>query len=95
MDHGERFFSMKPHIAINAKKAVIFVHRWLGVWQCLLFLLWFVSGVAMMYWDYPEVSPGDHMAREVTLSPVQIRLMSEDAYARLRFNGSGADRNAQ
>ena len=36
-----------------------FVHRWLGVCGCLLFLTWFLSGIAMMYVRMPEVTPGD------------------------------------
>ena len=37
------------------KRCVIFVHRWLGVALCLFFLLWFPSGIGMMYWDFPSV----------------------------------------
>jgi hypothetical protein len=29
---------------VAAKKTLIFVHRWMGVALCLLFLLWFTSG---------------------------------------------------
>ena len=38
------------------KRAAIFVHRWLGVALCLFFLLWFPSGIGMMYWDFPSVT---------------------------------------
>ena len=40
------------------KKSAIFVHRWLGVALCLVFLLWFPSGIGMMYWDFPSVGAG-------------------------------------
>ena len=43
------------------KRALIFVHRWLGVGLCLLFLIWFPSGIGIMYWDYPGVSPADRL----------------------------------
>ena len=39
------------------KRALIFVHRWLGVALCLVFLLWFPSAIGIMYWDYPERGP--------------------------------------
>ena len=29
------------------KRSAIFVHRWLGVALCLIFLLWFPSGIGM------------------------------------------------
>ena len=44
---------------VRLKRALIFVHRWLGVALCLIFLLWFPSGLVMMYWDFPSISPGD------------------------------------
>ena len=40
------------------KRSLILVHRWLGVALCLVFLLWFPSGIGMMYWDFPSVSAG-------------------------------------
>jgi hypothetical protein len=39
------------------KRALIFVHRWLGIALCLLFLLWFPSGIGMMYFPMPSVTP--------------------------------------
>ncbi len=73
---------MKPQI--NVKKTVIFVHRWLGVCLCALFLLWFVSGVGMMYWDFPHVSAADRLEHEFALNPTQVRLTPQDAYAQLK-----------
>ena len=32
-------------------------HRWLGIGACLLFVLWFVSGLVMSYVGYPEAQP--------------------------------------
>jgi uncharacterized iron-regulated membrane protein len=32
-------------------------HRWLGIVACLLFVLWFVSGLVMSYVGYPEAQP--------------------------------------
>ena len=39
------------------KRVAIVAHRWLGVAFCLLFFTWFLSGIGMMYWDYPAVPP--------------------------------------
>ena len=36
-----------PRITATLKRTVIFIHRWLGVALCLLFFIWFVSGIAM------------------------------------------------
>ena len=46
-----RHMALRP--AVLLKRSLIFVHRWLGVALSLLFLLWFVSGIVMMYWSFP------------------------------------------
>jgi len=64
------------------KRIAIFVHRWLGVALCLLFLLWFPSGIGMMYWDFPAVSPRDRLARSPALDASTIRLSPAEALAK-------------
>ena len=44
------------------KKFAIFCHRWTGSAFCVLFCWWFVSGIFMMYVDYPEVNDSDRLA---------------------------------
>lgn len=64
-------------------KALILVHRWLGVVLCLNFLVWFVSGIAMMYWDFPGVTAADRLEHSAVLNPVSIRLSPSEAAAKL------------
>ncbi len=47
----------KPSVVF--KKLLIFLHRWTGVALSALFLMWFFSGIVMMYWDYPGVRAED------------------------------------
>jgi hypothetical protein len=72
------------------KRLLIFVHRWLGVALCLLFLIWFPSGIGMMYWDYPAVSPADRLEHAAALDPTRIKLSPAEAAAVL-----GDDQPAQ
>ena len=65
------------------KRSAIFVHRWLGVALCVLFLLWFPSGIGMMYWGFPGVTAADRLERAVPLDPAAIRLSPVEAYATL------------
>jgi hypothetical protein len=46
-------------VIISVKKFAIFCHRWMGVMFCLLFAWWFISGIFMMYTDFPSVKPAD------------------------------------
>src|SRR3954469_7541044 len=71
------------------KRTAIFVHRWLGVVLCLLFLLWFPSGFVMMYWDYPGITPADRLAHLVALDPATIKISVEDAAAKAEVQTVG------
>jgi len=68
---------------VELKRAVIVVHRWLGVGLCLLFLIWFASGIGMMYWDFPSVTAADRLERSPALTASTIALSPEEAYATL------------
>jgi len=66
------------------KRSLIFVHRWLGVALSVIFLLWFVSGIVMMYWTFPDVTAADRLERAPTLDSGRITLSAEQAYATLK-----------
>ena len=53
------------------KRSLIFIHRWLGVALCLLFLLWFPSGIGMMYFPMPSVTPAARLERLPVLDAVE------------------------
>jgi len=55
----------------------------MGVAFCLLFAWWFVSGIFMMYWDYPAVSAADRVERAPVLDANQVKLTPAEAYAKL------------
>ena len=63
------------------KRSLIVVHRWLGVALALFFLLWFPSGIGMMYWDFPAVTAADRLDRAPALNLKTIRLSPAEAYA--------------
>jgi PepSY-associated TM region len=71
---------------IVLKKLLIFVHRWLGVALCLLFAMWFASGIVMMYWDFPSVTPQDRLDRSPALDASTIRLSPAEAFANLKLD---------
>ena len=73
-------------------RLLLFVHRWLGVALCLLFLLWFPSGIVMMYWDYPSVTPADRIEHAAPLRAASIKVSLSDALAN---SGSSQPRQAR
>ncbi|PTU73512.1 PepSY domain-containing protein [Pseudomonas mangrovi] len=43
-------------------------HRWLGIGLCLLMVLWFFSGLVMLYVGYPKLTQREHLAQLPPLS---------------------------
>ena len=70
-----------PRLSALLKRLLIVVHRWLGVALSVIFMIWFLSGIVMMYWSYPEVSAGDRLERAPRLDPAQITISPEQAFA--------------
>ncbi|WP_422086165.1 hypothetical protein [Variovorax sp.] len=44
------------------RHCLYWTHRWLGIGGCLLFVMWFVSGVVMMYVGYPNLTDAERLA---------------------------------
>jgi hypothetical protein len=64
------------------KRALIVLHRWLGVALCVMFLLWFPSGIGMMYWGFPSVREVDRLARAASLDPATVVVSPAEAMAK-------------
>ena len=47
---------------LKLKKYLIYTHRYLGMAFCVIFALWFVSGVVMMYKRMPRLSAEERLA---------------------------------
>src|ERR1051325_197030 len=69
------------------RQTLILVHRWLGVAVCLLFLVWFPSGIVMMYWDFPGVTPLDRLKRSPALDAAGIRIAPREAARAIDVSG--------
>lgn len=46
----------------TAWKWLVVGHRWLGIFTCLLFAMWFVSGLVMMYVAFPALTQQERIA---------------------------------
>src|SRR5437867_4250548 len=74
---------LESHLRVMVKWFAIFVHRWLGVVLCLFFLIWFPSGIGMMYWDFPSVTAEDRLERLRPLDRSTVRTSPADALSAL------------
>jgi len=46
-----------------ARRWLYLTHRWIGIASCLLFAMWFLSGLVMVYVPYPSLPPAERLAR--------------------------------
>jgi hypothetical protein len=63
--------------------ALAFVHRWLGIAGCLLFLVWFGSGIAMMYVRMPELTAAERLAHAPPIAAEAIQVAPARALAEM------------
>src|SRR5665213_1137210 len=50
-------------------RALILLHRWLGVAFCLLFAMWFATGIVMHFVPFPALTEADRFAG---LAPIDL-----------------------
>lgn len=48
---------------LDWRRLLVYTHRWLGIAGCVLFLVWFVSGVVLMYARMPSLSAEERLDR--------------------------------
>src|SRR2546425_12656931 len=65
------------------RKAMILTHRYLGIALCVPIVMWFVSGIGMMYaGGLPRLTPETRLERLPPLDLVGVRLSPSEAAER-------------
>jgi hypothetical protein len=54
-------------------RVLVYTHRWLGIACGVLFVVWFVSGIVMMYARMPGLGASERLARLTAIQPALIR----------------------
>ena len=68
---------------LKCRKLLILVHRYLGTTLCLLFLMWFLTGIGMIYSrGMPRLTAQARLARLPVLDMDRIRLSPSEAVER-------------
>lgn len=73
---------------LRLKRSLYLVHRWLGVGMCVLFAMWFATGIIMMYVEYPELTEEERLA---TLPPLDLDLVALSVADAVAASGLDAD----
>lgn len=73
------------------KRWILLGHRWLGIGTCLLFFLWFLSGVVMMYVGHPKLTWQERLEHLPPLEASQPLLSPADAFRKAGIHGTVTD----
>jgi uncharacterized iron-regulated membrane protein len=74
------------------KRLLFLFHRWVGIVLCAFFVLWFVSGIFMMYVEFPQLTRPERLAGEASLDFSTAQLSPAQVVGRLTradFNTRG------
>ena len=70
---------------------LILVHRYLGIVFCLLFVTWFISGIAMIYArGMPALTPETRLERLPPINPSAIHLTPDEALTKAELGPPGS-----
>lgn len=62
-------------------RALVVFHRWVGIVMCLVFAMWFASGVVMMFVPYPFLGDGARIAKGAAIDGGQLAVAPGEAVA--------------
>ena len=62
-------------------KALVLLHRWLGVGFCLLFAMWFASGIVMHFVPFPSLTETERFAGLLPIDVSRLRHGPDEAVA--------------
>ena len=63
------------------KRWLYLTHRWVGIVTCLLFAMWFVSGLVMLYVPFPELKQSEWLAGQRPIAWSEVKAQAPSAGA--------------
>jgi hypothetical protein len=77
---------------LDWRKLLLYSHRWMGIAFGLLFVSWFISGIAFMYWGMPNISAKERLDHQkpvdlstATVAPSEAARRNDVAATSLRI----------
>src|SRR5690348_6776040 len=59
--------------------AIVLLHRWLGIAFCLLFAMWFATGIVMHFVPFPSLTERERIAGLVPVDRARVTVTAADA----------------
>ena len=67
-------------------RTLVLIHRWLSVAFCLLFAMWFASGMVMHFVPFPVLEESERVAGLTAFSPREVTIAPRDALKALEVH---------
>ncbi|MCC8946066.1 PepSY domain-containing protein [Bradyrhizobium sp. Arg62] len=72
---------MRNALIRRGRRWLYIVHRWIGIATCLLFAMWFISGLVMMYVAFPRLTDSEGLAALPVIPWSKVRVPPDRAMA--------------
>ncbi|MGY4254761.1 putative iron-regulated membrane protein [Bradyrhizobium sp. USDA 4516] len=72
---------MRNALIRRGRRWLYIVHRWIGIATCLLFAMWFISGLVMMYVAFPRLTDSERLAALPVIPWSKVRVTPDRAMA--------------
>ncbi|MCC8973148.1 PepSY domain-containing protein [Bradyrhizobium brasilense] len=72
---------MRNALIRRGRRWLYIVHRWIGIATCLLFAMWFISGLVMMYVAFPRLTDSERLAALPVIPWSKVQLAPDRAMA--------------
>ncbi|MGX1347823.1 putative iron-regulated membrane protein [Bradyrhizobium elkanii] len=72
---------MRNALIRRGRRWLYIVHRWIGIATCLLFAMWFISGLVMMYVAFPRLTDSERLAALPVMPWNKVQLAPDRAMA--------------
>jgi uncharacterized iron-regulated membrane protein len=66
----------------TSRRWLFYTHRWLGVMTCVLSVMWFLSGLVMLYVPFPAWGDEQSIAALPPIAPGTVKVLPDEALAK-------------
>ncbi|HEV2155176.1 PepSY domain-containing protein [Bradyrhizobium sp.] len=63
--------------------AIVLLHRWLGIAFCLLFAMWFASGIVMHFVPFPSLTEAERFAGLAAVHRSEVKITAAEAASKV------------
>src|ERR1019366_1084177 len=72
---------------LDWRKLLIYSHRWLGIGMGVMSVVWFISGMVLMYYGMPHITAGERLFRMRPLDLSTVAVTPADAAKKVGLTG--------